>query len=409
MASYRKMQTKSGKVYYEISVSRGHGITPYRMRWYPDNPNWSDRKVKQELDRVIAQFVADCKAKKVLTRPEQKAQAEAAAKAAAEAAAKAEAEAAKLKTVRQYADGVFMPTKEITFSENARANYRQILDSHILPKIGDVLLKDVSPAMIQKLLVDFQKAGYSHSTCVKLYNILNGLFQMAFLDDSIPFNPLLKVKRPAPRKDEAVVDESEKAYTADELRHILSCTAQEPLRWQAYILLAADTGARRGELCGLQWADIDWKARTIQIKRNLQYSPEKGVYSTSPKNKKKRVVDVGQETLALLRQYQKEQASTCISKWVFTAGTPDPMSPQTATRYFKRFGERYGIKDFHVHKLRHSFASIAITNGADVVSVSQRLGHSDTAVTLKMYAHANEESIRRAGQIARDALKAQNK
>ena len=71
-------------------------------------------------------------------------------------------------------------------------------------------------------------------------------------------------------------------------------------------------------------------------------------------------------------------------------------------------GERYGIADFHPHKLRHSSASIAITNGADVVSVSERLGHSDTAVTLRMYAHANAESIRRAGQTVRDALKAEN-
>ena len=66
------------------------------------------------------------------------------------------------------------------------------------------------------------------------------------------------------------------------------------------------------------------------------------------------------------------------------------------------------LEDFHPHKLRHSSASIAITSGADVVSVSERLGgHSDTAVTLRMYAHANQESIRRAGQIVRDAIKAQ--
>jgi len=83
------------------------------------------------------------------------------------------------------------------------------------------------------------------------------------------------------------------------------------------------------------------------------------------------------------------------------------MHPQTPTRRFKKYEKRFGIPDFHPHKLRHSSASVAITSGADVVSVSERLGHSDTAVTLRMYAHANEESIRRAGQIVRDALKAQ--
>jgi len=77
------------------------------------------------------------------------------------------------------------------------------------------------------------------------------------------------------------------------------------------------------------------------------------------------------------------------------------------TRYFKKLEKRYGIKDFHPHKLRHTSASISLTHGGDLVSVSQRLGHSDTAVTLRMYAHANSESIRRAGQAVRDALKAQ--
>jgi len=83
------------------------------------------------------------------------------------------------------------------------------------------------------------------------------------------------------------------------------------------------------------------------------------------------------------------------------------MFPQSPTRYFKKFGERYGIKDFHPNKLRHSSASIAITSGADVVSILERLGHGDTAITLRMYSHANAESIRRAGQTVRDVLKAQ--
>ncbi len=82
------------------------------------------------------------------------------------------------------------------------------------------------------------------------------------------------------------------------------------------------------------------------------------------------------------------------------------MHPQSPTRYMKKFAARYGVNDLHPHKLRHSFASIAITNGADVASVSEKLGHSDKAVTLRMYTHADEESIKRAGDIFRSALEA---
>lgn len=397
MASTKLMQTKDGRRFFQICVSRGYGKAPYKKRWYwPDG--WSKRIAERELSKVAAEFERACAAGEVLNRSQAK-----------EKAAHEAAEAAKLKTVRQYADGVYMPTKEATFSENSRSSYRMFLDRHILPVIGDMLLVDVTPAVIQKLLIDYQKAGYAHASAVKLYNILRGLFDMAFSDESIPISPMLKVKRPAPRKDEAPKAESDKALTAKELKTVLSCVAQEPLKWQAYINLAADSGGRRGELCGLQWQDIDWKSGTVTIRRNLQYTAQKGVYVAAPKNGKTRTVDVGAETLDLLRRLRDEQAASCISQWIFTQdGSADPMHPQSPTRYFKKFGERYGINDFHPHKLRHSSASIAITNGADVVSVSERLGHSDTAVTLRMYAHANADSIRRAGQAVRDALKAEN-
>lgn len=397
MASTKLMQTKDGKRFFQICVSRGYGKAPYKKRWYwPDG--WSKRSAERELAKVAAEFERACAAGEVQNRAEVK-----------EAAAAAVAEAAKLKTVRQYADSVFMPTKEATISENTRASYRMFLDRYVFPVIGDMLLVDVAPSIIRKLLLDYQKAGYSHASCVKLYNILNGVFYMAEMDDSLTISPMHKVKRPAPRKDEAPKDESAKALTAKELSIVLSCVAQEPLKWQAYIHLAADSGGRRGELCGLQWHDIDFKLGTITIRRNLQYTSNKGVYIAAPKNGKARTVDIGPETLNLLQRLRDEQASSCISQWVFTQdGTADPMFPQSPTRYFEKFGKRYGIEGFHPHKLRHTSASIAITNGADVVSVSERLGHTDTAVTLRMYAHANEESIRRAGQIVRDAVKAAN-
>ena len=114
----------------------------------------------------------------------------------------------------------------------------------------------------------------------------------------------------------------------------------------------------------------------------------------------------GVQTLALLRQLCTEQAQKAISQYVFTKeGSPEPMHPQSPTRYLKKFSERYGVPDLHPHKLRHTFASIAITNGADVASVSVALGHTDKAVTLQMYTHADQNSISQAAQIVREAIK----
>jgi len=393
MASTKEMRTKDGRRYFKISVSRGHGKSPFTKSWYPSE-SWAEKTVQRNLQKAMAEFEQACKNGEVQTRAEKK------QKAAAEAAEKA-----KLRTVRQYSL-LFMETKERSFSEESRASYQMFLDRHILPKLGDYLLEDVTTAMINKLLLDFQKKGYAHSTCVKLYNILNGLFTMAFLDYSIKENPMLRVSRPKQPKDKVQAPECEKALTLEQLKYCLACLDNEPLQWKVYITLSADTGARRGEMCGLQWSDIDWNKKLITISRTRQYTAQKGVYENPPKNGKIRTVDVGDETLELLRQLRKEQAAQHLSKWVFTQrGTAEGIFPQSPDRYFKKFSEKYNIPNFHPHLLRHTSATLAILNGADIVSVSARLGHSDTAVTLKMYSHANEESIRKAGQVVRDALK----
>ena len=357
----------------------------------------SARTIERELNSFKVSLEKELASGKILTRQEQ-----------LEQDRQATLEAAKIKTLRQYADDVFMVEKELSFSENSRSNYRQFLDKHILPVLGEIPMEEITSAMLKNLLFSFQKKGYAHSSVAKLHMILGGIFKMARQDETISSNPMEIVSCPAARKDEHPKDELEKAFTVQELSHILNCLENEPLKWQTYIHLVSDTGLRRGEACGLQWADINWKLGTITVKHNLQYTKSAGVYLTNPKNGQTRMVDIGPKVIELLQRLRTEQATKCISKFVFyQEGSPDPMNPQTPTRYFKKLEKRYGIKDFHPHKLRHTSASISLTHGGDLVSVSQRLGHSDTAVTLRMYAHANEESIRKAGQAVRDALKAQ--
>lgn len=421
MASVKLMETKDGKRFYKISVSRGYGKTPYTKRLYWED-GWSKRTMESKLRTEVANFERDCNEGKILSRAEAKEKAAQEAAEAAEAARKAAEERAKLKTFKSYAESVYMPTKAVSFSENARANYQMFLDKHIYPKLGDFLLTEITPAMLKAFFLEFQKQGYSHSTVIKCYNIVNGVLDSAYMDDNdgiIVSNPMHKVPRPKPRKDEEAKEDTIKALTAEQIQYVFDCIGKEvqeakpgsdaylsALKWQAYITLAFDSAARRGELVGLQWKDINWKSGTINIRRNVQYTPEKGVYDTSPKNGKGRKVDIGADTLVLLRQLREEQASKCISKWVFTQdGSEDVMFPTSPTRFFKKFGERIGIPELHPHLLRHSSASIAITNGADIASTSARLGHGKPDVTMRMYVHANDESIRKVGDTNRNAIK----
>lgn len=423
MASVSKVkETKDGRRYWKISVSRGYGVSPYTTRFYwpfqkDGKTPVSKKTAEKALDNAVMEFSQKCANGKVESRAERK------EREAAEAAEAAKA-AAQLKTVKEFGESVYMARKTVVFSENSRSSYEMFLHKHIYPKLGNMNLVDLTPAIINAFLLEFQQKGYSHATVTKCFNILNGLVRAAYLDDVLLVNPMDKVSRPKPRKDEMVTSETVQALTPEQIQYVFDCIGKEvqeaakkgsaahlsALKWQAYITLAYDSAARRGELIGLQWADVDWKSGTITIRRNVQYSKDKGVYVASPKNGKKRLVDVGADTLALLQQLRAKQSASCVSKWIFTRDDgPDVMFPTSPTRFFKVFGDRHGLKNFHPHLLRHSSASIGITNGADVASTSARLGHSDSVVTMRMYVHANEESIRRAGQTSRDAIKgAQN-
>lgn len=393
MPSIRKLETKSGQPFYEISVSRGRGKSRLTRRWYPPE-GWSRKAIERELAAIAAEFERQSDDGEVISRAERRKKEEQEA-----------AEAAKILTLRQYSERVFMPSKAVSMSENGRSNYQGNLDRWILPAMGDVKLPEVTPAQITALLLDMQSKGKAQSTCVKVYTVLHSLFKMAYLSDMVPKNPMDKVERPRPRKDEVKAD-GPAAYTPAEVQQLIDCLEGEPLKWQVFIHLLMDTGVRRGECCGLRWKDIDFTTGAITIAGNLCYTPQKGVYLDTPKNGHTRTVYAGPQTVALLRQLRTDQAGKAISKYVFTKeGSAEPMHPQTPTAYFKTLSERYNIPDLHPHKLRHSFASIAIINGADVASVSEALGHSDKAVTLRMYTHADQESISHAAQIVREAIK----
>ncbi|MBR4658278.1 MAG: site-specific integrase [Clostridia bacterium] len=393
MAYAREKHTKEGRLYYEIMVSRGRGKSYATERWYPKE-GWSKRVIERERNKAAADFERRVKNGEYLSRAEM---------AAAEAE-QASAEA-RISSFKAYVETVYMPGVAARCSETTRTCYNQLFKNNIYPVIGGIKLPEVSPAQITALLVDMQASGKAHASCVKVYAVLNSVFKSAFLDDSIPVNPMLKVERPKPRKDEKDVSKSAAAYTIEEVKALFAALDTEPLKWRAYIRLLADTGIRRGEACGLKWSDIDNEDGYITISRNLCYTPDKGVYQDTPKSGKARIVPASPELLKLLKQLRSEQAKACMSEWVFSQdGLTDPMHPDSPTRYFKNIGKRCGMNELHPHKLRHTFASLAITNGADVASVSETLGHSDKAVTLRMYTHADEESKKRAASIVWNAI-----
>lgn len=417
---------------YCIRVDRGRDaegvrMKPYTTTWRVPEGYTSAKKIQMELNSVAGQFEADCKAGKILTKEERKAK----ARADAERAEQERLEKERRVTFKAYASDVFMARKATTFSRNAYTNYEDALN-RLNKYLGDYPLEEIKSADINRCLVALQTREYcrqskgrekgktkvedsgkliSFSTVIKCYTVLSGVFKMAYMDDVIAVNPMFKVERPKQNKDDKAKHTEVEALTVEEAQRLIICMDKEPLQWKIFVRLLLDTGIRRGEACGLTWDCVHFDTNEIDIKHNLQYTPEDGVYDVAPKSGKYRTVTVDSEIMKMLhelRSTQKElQKSKVISlnNSVFKQSDGEALHPQTPTGYFQSISKRYGFKNLHPHMLRHTYASIAITSGADIASVSENLGHADKAITLNLYTHADEEAKRRASQIAREALK----
>lgn len=174
MPSTRKMTNKAGQTFYEIRVSRGRGTAPLSTRWYPPE-GWSQRAIDRELAKVAAEYERQCKAGEVISRAEKK-----------ERALLERQEAAKVQTLQQYGERVFMPSKSISISENSLSSFQGFLDHWIYPTLGELKLPDITAANITALLLSMQSQGKAHATVVKCYTVLNSLFKMAYLSCPTP-------------------------------------------------------------------------------------------------------------------------------------------------------------------------------------------------------------------------------
>lgn len=416
MASYRPRKNKAGEIIsYEIRVSRGYdpvtrkALKPYTMTW-PRPDGWSDNKVKKELERVAGAFQAACERGEILTKEEQKAL----ALEQAEQAKREQAEQERKPTFAQYAE-MFIREKTATFAPSTIENYRIVLKK-AAAVFGDMKMEDITNLTIKQYINDLQTNGkndfngqlLAHKTILKHYIVLHALFANAVENEVIAISPMQNMKRPRPRKDETA--KKAVVYTESEVQYIIECLNQEPLKWKALVMFAIDSGCRRGEIVGLKWSEIDFRTGKTNIIRNAQYTAGRGTYISTPKNRKNRIIYLNPPVLAVLAEWKRQQTLLYFgqgipnSGYCFTQDNGEMMNPQAPTSYLQRFGKKYNLPGIHPHALRHSMATLSIANGADIVSVSEKLGHSNTSITLDVYSHANEEAQRRANEVYAGAI-----
>jgi integrase len=180
-------------------------------------------------------------------------------------------------------------------------------------------------------------------------------------------------------------------FTEKESLLFLNSTLEHEPEYYPPFLCALHSGLRSGELAGLQWPDIDWNSKFIQVSRQIM----RGKVTTLKNKHSRRKVDCSDDllsTLAALRKTRQEEALkkgvNVISDWVFANDKGSWIDlVNVKSQQFKRVLRKAGLRDIRFHDLRHSFASLLLAQGAPVTYVSSQLGHANPHITMKVYAH----------------------
>lgn len=254
-----------------------------------------------------------------------------------------------------------------------------------------------------------EPGSLSDQTIKHHHRLISSILTCAVQWQCLLNNPAERVKPPK-------VEKRESAYFDEEMtEHMLSLLEQEPLKYRTIVVLTLYSGMRLGEVCGLQWSDIDFENNLIRIRQSSQYLPNMGIFQKGTKNESStRIIAMPPVVMDLLREYKakwNEQRLQCGDLWykddednesdfVFVQWNGRPISPITPTKWFKNFREKYGLPNVTFHGLRHTNASLLIGQNVDVQTVAKRLGHSKATTTTSIYSHF----LRRPDQEAAEKL-----
>ena len=192
-------------------------------------------------------------------------------------------------------------------------------------------------------------------------------------------------------------------------------------RFGVAVLVALTYGLRRGEVLGLHWSALDWKAGTVMVTHGMKRikvrdasSPYRTqlVIAELKTPRSRRTLALTAELLAALRQHHARQAEARIAAgalWrdhglIFTTEIGTPIDPESFAHTFSRLCKKAGLGHWHPHELRHSGASLMLAQGTPLHVVSEVLGHASITITKDVYGHLVEGDKRLAAESMSRAL-----
>ena len=287
-----------------------------------------------------------------------------------------------------------------SIKENTRVTYRTQIDTHIRPNLGAIRLSELQPihvqSMMNKLMRDPNKA-LAPKTLKNIKGVLHKAMTQAILLKYIPTNPCMGVQLPqVQKKDIRPLDE-------EQINAFLAAIKGNP--YEMILKVDLFTGMRQGEIMGLTWDRIDFKAGTILVDRQMIHEKQKGgKYKFAPTKtdqiRKLRPMPSVMRLLQLHKKAQAQQRLAAGASWivedglenlVFTDMTGRHYAHNTLTHNVKRIGEQIGVPGLRFHDLRHTYAVSSIRAGDDIKTISSNLGHATISITLDVYAHYTED------------------
>jgi integrase len=290
--------------------------------------------------------------------------------------------------------------------DSTKQLYGSLARSHILSdRLGSVPLDQLTPRRIETWVSELRSSGLSASTIRSTYTVLRAVLDTAVRDRLTAENPAIVIRRPR-------VEHHEAEYLSPiQVRALLA--AAESTRYGALFALMVNTGLRRGEALALHWGDVDAEQKALRVRGTLTRIGG-ALTVTEPKTtKSRRVVAMSPVVEALLRTVkvgQRQERLAAGSQWraagfVFTTELGEPCDPRNALRALKVAAHKAGLPTtVGLHTLRHSAASVMLTNGVPLKVVSEILGHSSIAITGDIYGHVSPEIASSALATLGDAL-----
>jgi integrase len=266
-------------------------------------------------------------------------------------------------------------------------SYERMIRNHIKPALGHKKLKVLAPDHVQYFYQAKLDAGLAPGTVRLMHGILHKALEHAVKWGAVPRNVCKATTPPKPNPEEI------RPLDAEQARQFLEVARGD--RLEALYVLAVTAGLRIGELLGLRWHDVDLDSADLRVRRTKS-TAKSGPTFTAPKNGKGRSIKLTRHAVEALSSHRATQNAERLkagSLWednglVFATHGGKPLDSHNVARTsFKPLLKKAGLPDIRFHDLRHTCATLLLSQGHHPKLVQELLGHASVAMTLDRYSH----------------------